>query len=237
MVDKTHSQIEVGKRFEKMLRSRGSGRDDNAIRAELEFAVQELDKEFSPPSLEHCEALERLMRAYVRTKQHDKACEAAGRAVQYLREMNHTAGDFYYEALTAWVEKLLHVKDVETIEELFRAEIPKTKTWNAKSAHSLYRFLYTQVSYYRLQGDFAAAATAFSRVKELGIAAWGATHSQYWAISMGYVSVLIEAEAFSEAVAEWEKTISEARRNDVVPEWVLHESQKSLDEMKSQLQE
>jgi hypothetical protein len=91
--------------------------------------------------------------------------------------------------------------------------------------------------HYRLKGDFAAAATAFSRVKELGIAAWGATHSQYWAISMGYVKVLIEAEAFSEAVAEWEKTISEARRNDVVPEWVLHESQKSLDEMKSQLQE
>lgn len=236
MISKSASQVEVGKRFEKMLRSRGPERNDKLICAEIELAVMELDREFPPPSLEHCEAFERLARAYVRIKQHHKACEIAGRTVQYLREMNRATGDFYYEALTSWAEKLLHVKDVATVEELFRTEIPKTKTWKAENAHSLYRFLMTQVGYYRLIKDFGAAATAYTRVKEMGIAAWGETHSQYWAIAMGYVSVLMEAEDYGEAVTEWEKTISEARRNDVVPEYVLQDSQKALDELKSMLE-
>ena len=234
-VEKSASQIAVGKRFEKMLRSRGPGRDDRLIRDEIEVAVRDLDQEFPPPSLEHCEANERLMRAYVRTKQHDKACEVAGRTVQYLRDLNHTTGDFYYEALTSWAEKLLHVKDFVTVEELFSYEIPKTKTWKAESAHSLFRFLNTQFHYYRLKGDFDAATTSYIRVMELGIAAWGPGHSQYWAIAMGYVSVLMEAQKYDEAAIEWEKAISEARKNKVVEDYILESSQSQLDSLKAQL--
>lgn len=234
-VEKSATQTEVGKRFEKMLRSRGTGRDDKLIRDEIEVAVRDLDREFPPPSLEHCEAFERLMRAYVRTKQHDKACEVAGRTVRYLRDLNQTTGDFYYEALTSWAEKLLHVKDFATVEELFRVEIPKTKTWKAENAHSLFRFLNTQFHYYRLKGDFDAATTSYIRVMELGIAAWGKNHSQYWAIAMGFVSVLMEAQKYEEAAAEWERAISEARKNKVVDEYVLVASQSQLDSLKLQL--
>jgi len=234
-VEKSASQIEVGKRFEKMLRSRGPGRDDKVIRDEIESAVTELDSEFLPPSLEHCEAFERLMRAYVRTKQHDKACEVAGRTVQYLRDMDHRTGSFYYDALTAWAEKLVKIRDFSTVEELFRVEIPKTKTWKKEDAFALYMFLHSQYLYYRVKGDFESAATSYIRVMELGIEAWGKGHSQYWAIAMGYVTALFEVQRYAEAVGEWEKTIAEARKNNVMSEDVLLASQADLDAAKAQL--
>lgn len=233
--EKPASQAAVGKRFEKILRSRGPGRDDKVVRDELLVTYKELDAEFPPPSLEHCEALERIARAYVRTKQKKEAADAAGEAVRFLRELNATNDEFYFDAITSWAEKLVGINDFATVEQLFADEIPRTKRWSNDNAHSLYQFLHAQYLYYRVKGDFEAALNSYHRVMELGIAAWGETHSQYWAIANGYVAALFEAGQFEEGIKQLEQAIEHSRKHGILDEQMLSMAEAQRDQLRSQL--
>jgi hypothetical protein len=199
--------VEYGKRLERLLRSRGPGRDDRVVRVEILALIAAIDVEFESPGIVQVFAAEKLARSYVRTKEHAAACDVEGEAVFAMRALGRTNETQYFERLTSYAEKLIQVGRVDDAERLFQEEVPRTKRWPSANKYELFRFLHAQTMFYNALGRAEDTVAAYERVAELGIEAFGETHQQYYPIMRVYALALLRSGRPHEAAQKLEEAI------------------------------
>jgi hypothetical protein len=226
---------EYGKRLEKLLRSRNPGRDDSDIREEMLEVIAEIDSEFESPGIVQVVAAEKLARSYVRTKDYSEACRVEREAVAVLRSLGRTNETLYFERLNSLAQKLITLGLNREAGQLFDDEVPRSRHWPAENVHELHIFLRVQAMHLQSTGRFDEAALAFSHVAELGVAAFGEAHSQYYPIMRGYVDALLMAGSVTEACSVLERVIDTGSRTGSMDESLINHARRELEQMHAML--